>query len=200
MKVLKALFVAVLAFAPPTLLFADEVKITTYYPAPYGSYNRLVVEGDKKDDGTMATGDLIVGAPGDNATIYLNGVPLGAGNAITTPQGPNRIAQFGNVTVDAIGKSNTDYVVSGPDTVIDPGDFIFFPKPFKAGTKPIVVFVSGNTGTGQGGDTSPPMPFVSWPIYVDHEKFNCRNWYWNGGALAPIGGAGLDWIAFGEAS
>ncbi|MDD5409581.1 MAG: hypothetical protein PHC71_05790 [Candidatus Omnitrophica bacterium] len=56
-----------------TVVFAEDITITTYYPSPYGSYNALQTNrlgvGDNNADGVLNSSDV----PGTNGDVWVSG-------------------------------------------------------------------------------------------------------------------------------
>jgi hypothetical protein len=54
--------ISFLLFFCSTFVFAEDITITTYYPSPYGIYNKLQTDtfgvGDNDEDGSLDSGDV----------------------------------------------------------------------------------------------------------------------------------------------
>jgi len=68
-----ALIIFSFLFICATVVFAEDITITTYYPSPYGSYNALQTNrlgvGDNNADGVLNSSDV----PGTNGDVWVSG-------------------------------------------------------------------------------------------------------------------------------
>jgi len=125
-RLFKSIFlISFLLFFCATLVFAEDITITTYYPSPYGSYNALQVDrlgvGDNNNNGVPDAGDV----PATTGYVWIKGL-VGIGTISPIPV--EKLEVNGNVkalafiaTLAGAGayKYNTSSNMTVPDYVFE---------------------------------------------------------------------------------
>ncbi len=125
-RLIKSIFLTFLFFFCATLVFAEDITITTYYPSPYGSYNilqsKVLGVGDNNGDASYTSADApsggndgevwIKGKVGIGVTSPTNALDVGGLVGASSVPGNTIGIMSSSVTTDSmikIGESATDY-------------------------------------------------------------------------------------------